>query len=97
MKNVEVTNHAEPKGSNLRNAVLILWPSFLTACLLEGMVFAMVDPGEVHWSGLVPQPSRQGVYTVAFFAFWLITIACSSLVLWLAKPERKVNGETLSE
>jgi len=56
MKNVEVTNHAEPKGSNLRNAVLILWPSFLTACLLEGMVFAMVDPGEVHWSGLVPQP-----------------------------------------
>jgi len=51
----------------------------------------------VHWSGLVPQPSRQGVYTVAFFAFWLITIACSSLVLWLAKPERKVNGETLSE
>ena len=97
MKNVEVTNHAAPKGSKLRNAVLILWPSFLTACMLEGMVFAMVDPGEVHWSGWVPQPSRQGVYTVAFFAFWLITMACSSLVLWLAKPERKVNGETLSE
>jgi hypothetical protein len=97
MKNVEVTNHAAPKGSKLRNAVLILWPSFLTACMLEGIVFAMVDPGEVHWSGLVPQPSRQGVYTVAFFAFWLITMACSSLVLWLAKPERKVNGETLSE
>jgi hypothetical protein len=97
MKNVEVTNHAEPTGSALRNAVLILWPSFLAACLLEGMVFAMVDPGEVHWPGLVPQPSRQGVYTVAFFAFWLITMACSSLVLWLAKPERKVNDETLSE
>lgn len=97
MTNVDVANLAEPRGSALRTAVLILWPSFLAACLLEGMVFAMVDPSELHWPGLVPQPSRQGVYTVAFFAFWLITIACSSLVLWLAKTERQVNEEGLSE
>lgn len=97
MTNVDVANPAEPRGSALRTAVLILWPSFLAACLLEGVVFAMVDPSELHWPGLVPQPSRQGVYTVAFFVFWLITIACSSLVLWLAKTERQVNEEGLSE
>jgi len=97
MKKIDLTIPAEPEGSCLRNAVLILWPSFLAACMLEGVVFAMVDPGEIHWPGLVPQPSRQGVYTVAFFTFWSITMACSSLVLWLAKPETQVNDETLSD
>ena len=97
MKTADLTTSLEPKGSCLRNAVLILWPSFLAACMLEGVVFAMVDPGEVNWPGLVVQPSRQGVYTVAFFMFWSITMACSSLVLWLAKPELQVNDETLSD
>lgn len=85
------------KSPDLHTAVLILWPSFLAACLLEGVVFAMVDPGEVHWPGVVPQPSRQGVYTIAFFVFWSIAAACSSLVLWLAKPERQVNAPALND
>jgi hypothetical protein len=97
MQNPDSMKPAVPEGSKLRNAVLILWPSFLAACMLEGVVFAMVDPGEIHWPGLVPQPSRQGVYTVAFFMFWAITMACCSLVLWLARPELQVNGETLND
>ena len=67
--------------------VLVIWPAFLAACLLEALVFAAVDPGEVHWPGQLLQPTRQGIYTVAFFSFWLITMGCSGLVLWLAKPE----------
>jgi hypothetical protein len=97
MKNPDLCKPVAPEGSCLRNAVLILWPSFLAACMLEGVVFAMVDPSELHWPGLVSQPSRQGVYTVAFFMFWSITMACSSLVLWLAKPELQVNDEALSD
>jgi hypothetical protein len=87
----------EPEGAGLRHVVLILWPSFLAACLLEGLVFGMVDPGEVHWPGFFPQPSRQGVYTLAFFLFWAISVACSGLVLWLAKPVPAVNGEPFSD
>ncbi|MEY3872020.1 MAG: hypothetical protein RLZZ296_1015 [Pseudomonadota bacterium] len=97
MQNPDLTKPAVPEGAKLRNAVLILWPSFLAACMLEGVVFAMVDPGEINWPGLVPQPSRQGVYTVAFFTFWSITMACCSLVLWLGKPELQVNDEALSD
>ncbi len=97
MKNTDLIKPAVPAGSKLRNAVLILWPSFLAACMLEGVVFAMVDPGEVNWPGLIPQPSRQGVYTVTFFMFWSITMACSSLVLWLSKPELQVNDEALND
>lgn len=79
------------KSRNVKRWVLIIWPAFLAACLLEALVFAAVDPAEVHWPGLTLQPSRQAVYTTAFFGFWLITIACSGLVLWLSKPPRDIN------
>ena len=72
--------------------MLIIWPAFLAACLLEALVFAMVDPGELHLPGYFFQATRQSVYTVAFFVFWLITMACSGLVLWLVKSPPEING-----
>lgn len=79
------------KSRDVKRWVLITWPSFLAACLLEALVFAIVDPSEVYWSAQEVQPSRQAVYTAAFFSFWAIAMACSSLVLWLGKPPRDVN------
>lgn len=75
----------------VRYWVLLAWPSFLAASLLEALVFAMVDPGELHWPGSLFQASRQAMYTMAFFAFWLIVMACSALVLWLAQTASEVN------
>ena len=69
----------------IRRWGLILWPSFLAACLLEALVFAMVDPGELHWPGQEGTPSTRAVYTAAFFAFWLVCALCSRLVLYLAE------------
>ncbi|MES2413710.1 MAG: hypothetical protein V4614_07905 [Pseudomonadota bacterium] len=69
----------------------IAWVGFLAACCLEGLVFSVVDPGEVHWSGRVPQPSRQGIYTLAFFCFWIISSASAWLALWLAAPQTELN------
>jgi hypothetical protein len=71
--------------------VLITWPAFLAACLLEALVFSMVDPGEVHWLGHQLEASRQAVYTAAFFCFWLIAMASNGLVLWLHKPAQSIN------
>ena len=71
-----------------RRWVLVIWPAFLSACVFEALVFAVVDPGEGHWPGQVSQTARQGVYTIAFFCFWLISAACSYLVLWLEKGEK---------
>jgi hypothetical protein len=79
------------RARGVKRWVLISWPAFLAACLLEALVFATIDPNEVHWPGLSVQPSRQAVYTVAFFSFWVIAMACSSLVLWLGKPPRDIN------
>jgi hypothetical protein len=76
---------------------LIVWPAFLAACVLELLVFSLVDPHEVVWFGHALQPSRQAAYTVAFFAFWLVCMGCSALVLWLAGPYTRKTVITFSE
>lgn len=71
------------RGHFLRRAWLAVVPSFLAACLLEVLVFAIIDPSQTHWPGQHGQPSAQTVYTLGFFVFWAVTAACSVLVLWL--------------
>lgn len=75
--------------------MLIAWPAFLAACLLEVLVFSMVDPGELHWPENFSQPSHRAVYSLAFFAFWAISTVSSGLVFWLAQTE--TVGEGLSD
>lgn len=69
----------------------IAWPAFLVAGVLEMLVFAMVDPGDLHWFGRPLEMSRQAVYTLAFFAFWGITMASSALTTLLAMSPFEVN------
>lgn len=69
----------------------IAWPAFLMAGVLEMLVFAMVDPQDLRWFGQAIQLSRQGVYTVSFFAFWIITMLSSGLTTLLAISPFEVN------
>ncbi|MEO5795738.1 MAG: hypothetical protein ABIP34_12665 [Rhodoferax sp.] len=59
----------------------VVWSGFLGACLLEGLVFAVVDPLALHWLGEPLTLSRQGVYSLAFFAFWAVAALVGSLAL----------------
>ncbi len=61
----------------------IAWPAFMLAAVLEMIVFAMVDPGDLHWFGQPLAWSRQAVYTVSFFVFWGVTVASSALTALL--------------
>lgn len=72
--------------------MLVAWPAFLAACLLEVLVFSMVDPGELHWPEHFSQPSNRAVYSLAFLAFWVISAVSSGLVFWLAQTET-VGGD----
>ncbi len=69
-----------------RKIMVTLWPAFLAACLLELLVFGLVDPQDVHLPGQWPGLSRQAVYTAAFFVFWLVCIASSALTALLDEP-----------
>ena len=69
----------------------IAWPSFLMAGVIEILVFALVDPQDLHWLGHALDLSRQGVYTLSFFAFWCVTSLSSALTAMLAMPPAEVN------
>lgn len=69
----------------------IAWPAFLAACLLELLVFAFVDPQELHWTGQALGWSRQSVYTAAFFAFWIVCSGACALTTLLRMPPADIN------
>jgi hypothetical protein len=67
-----------------RVALQILWPAFLMAGVLEILVFALVDPTDLHWLGGAPvAASRQAVYTLAFLAFWAVIAAAGAITVLL--------------
>lgn len=74
----------------------IAWPAFLVACVLDVLVFAMVDPQDLHWFGQPIEIARQGVYTVAFFVFWVIAMVSSGLTTLLSMSPFEVNRCTLA-
>jgi hypothetical protein len=63
--------------------MFIVWPSFLMAGVMEIAVFAMVDPQDLHLFNQTIDVSRQGIYTLSFFIFWIICAASSCLSLFL--------------
>lgn len=69
----------------------IVWPAFLVAAVLEMVVFAVVDPSNLHWFGEPVALSREAVYTLAFFVFWGMTMASSALTTLLAMSPFEVN------
>jgi len=76
----------------LQNRLMwILWPAFLVAGALEILVFAMVDPQDLHWFGQPLNWSRQTIYTTAFFVFWGMTMVSSALTTLLAMSPFEVN------
>jgi hypothetical protein len=75
----------------------IVWPAFLMAGVLEMLVFAVVDPQDMHWFGSPLDMSRQAIYTMTFFVFWGIAIVSSGLTTLLAMSPFEVNRCPLPE
>jgi len=69
----------------------IAWPAFLVAGLLEVLVFGLVDPADLQWFGHPLALSRQGVYSLAFFALWALTMLSSGLTTLLSMSPFEVN------
>ncbi|GAB3650488.1 hypothetical protein [Ramlibacter alkalitolerans] len=69
----------------------IAWPAFMAACVLELMVFAVVDPAELQWAGHNLRLSRQAAYTFAFFAFWIVCSGACVLTTLLRLEPAELN------
>lgn len=75
-----------------QRALQILWPAFLMAGVLEMLVFAMVDPSELHGFGGAPlEMSRQSVYALAFVVFWAVIATAGWLTALLSTSAHDVN------
>ena len=74
-----------------QRALQILWPAFLMAGVLEMLVFALVDPAELHWFGgpAIDWP-RQAIYSVTFLIFWALVSTAGALTALLLMPEREM-------
>lgn len=64
----------------------IAWPAFLSACLLELLLFGLFDPEEMLRYGQPAGMSRLALQTAAFFVFWLACAASSALTVLLMGP-----------
>ncbi len=83
-----------------RFAMAVAWSSFLAAGVMELLVFAVVDPGDLRWFGATPLDlPAQAVYTISFLIFWGVAALGASLALLLAclpvddvKPASRAPG-----
>lgn len=71
--------------------MMVLWPAFLVAGVLEMVVFALIDPADMHWHGAVLDLSRPAVYTMSFFVFWAVVSCATFMTSMLGCSARDVN------
>ncbi len=90
---------AHPGGVQLRriqeDIAIVLWPSFLVACVETMGFFATFDPIELYEKAEVLREAfepRVLAYTLGFFFFWSLTASASALTLFLARSGRGLNG-----
>lgn len=70
--------------------LLVLWPAFVMAGVLEMLVFAVVDPGTLQWpGGEALEWSRSTVYSVSFLVFWAVIAVSAAVTEYLAGGEAR--------
>ena len=62
----------------------IAWPAFMAAGVLEMLVFAMLDPQDLHRPGGAAIPfSATAIYSLGFLLFWAAAAGAAAITLWL--------------
>jgi hypothetical protein len=79
-----------------RQLIFILWPSFVIAGIAEGIFFTAFDPMDLRLFDAPIEASRTAVYSLGFFAFWLLAAASSALTCFFQRTSSEVNRRTES-
>jgi len=72
----------------MKRLMWVLWPSFLVAIAMDGVLFSTLDPLELSYGGEALFDNRMAAYTVAFFVFWLFAAGSSALTCYLQSTLR---------
>ena len=76
----------------MQRAIWVLWPSFVIGGMAEGIFFTLFDPMELHLFGEPVEFGRMAIYTIGFFAFWIVAAASSAMTCFLQKPAADINN-----
>lgn len=74
-----------PPSHRLRVLGAVVWPAFVSACLIELVVFASFDPEDFQGFGHATW-QRETVLSFAFLVFWAVG-ALAGYVTWLLARE----------
>ena len=75
-----------------RLALCVLWPAFLSAGVLDALVFAVLDPHDLRWFGGALVGWRPvTVYSVTFLIFWAGIAAAAAMTALLLLSAAEVN------
>lgn len=72
----------------MKRLMWVLWPSFLVAIVMDGVVFSSFDPLEIAYSGEPVFDDRMAAYTIGFFVFWAFAAGSSALTCYLQSTLR---------
>ncbi len=75
----------------LKLAMAVLWPSFLSATMAEGLFFSVFDPTDLMLVGGHLDFEPIAAYTIGFFFFWTVCSIASMISLYLVKTENSVQ------
>jgi hypothetical protein len=56
------------------------------------VVFALIDPADMHWQGAILDLSRPAVYTTSFFVFWAVVSCATFMTSMLGCSASEVNA-----
>ena len=76
----------------MKNAILILWPSFIVGGIGEVVFFTVFDPTELYLFGELSHLSRMAVYSVGFFLCWAFAAASSAFTVFLSRTEKDAHS-----
>ena len=75
----------------MRQAMFILWPSFVVGGIGEVIFFTVFDPRELYLFGEPSGLSRLAVYSIGFFLCWAFAAASSAFTCFLKRSSDEVN------
>ena len=82
-----------PRHERYRLIGIVVWVSFVAACVATALFFATFDPLDIINLTTFPLDwNRTECYSAGFFMFWVLTASTGSMVAWLVKtPAASVN------
>ncbi len=75
----------------MQRIILVLWPSFIAAGVMDIVLFTLLDPMALIYRDAPLFTTRLGAYSQGFFLFWLFGAVSSALTCYFQCSVAQLN------